>query len=236
MLENENKVQQNKIEKLRASNAFQEKMIQSLQNNVGKLNREMEEMKATTPGEDNNNISSSVDSSAVINDDIKAKDESNEISGASNRIRRQQVEIGNVAFTVILTKQLTNLGLNQNVIFNVVETNIGNAFNPHHGVFVAPLSGTYVFHVAVFAFYNSESWCKIVVNGINKVDAYAHGETGRHDMASQTLIVHLNQGDDVAIQSGRAGDNFYGDGNKWTSFSGFMLRSDAEVVGSNVIG
>ncbi|KAL4228791.1 Caprin member 2 [Mactra antiquata] len=239
MLEDENKVQQQQIEKLEASNIFRQKIIQSLEQNVEELKQEIEEMKTTTTQvepEEDDSITSSVDSSIVINGDFNVHDNGNEINDASNRISRQQVEIGNVAFTVILTKRLTNLGLNQNVIFNEVETNIGNAYNSHHGVFLAPLAGTYVFHVTIFATSNEETWCKIVVNGNNKVDVYAYSNVGHSDTGSQSLVVHLNQGDDVAIQNGRAGDNVYGDYNTWTTFSGFLLRSDAEVTGSNVIG
>ncbi|KAL4234592.1 hypothetical protein ACF0H5_006233 [Mactra antiquata] len=233
-LEHENKVQQRQIEKLEASNAIQQKTIESLQQNVEELKQEMEQLKTSTTREENNNSGLPADAITERNENIKVQDKAPD---ASNRIRRQQVGTGNVAFTVILTNRLMNLGLNQNVIFDVIETNIGNAFNPQLGVFVAPLSGTYVFHVTIFAPIDEEVWCKIIVTGSSKGDAYAHGGTNNSDTGSQTIIVHLNQGDNVAIRNGQAAHNVYGNDATWTTtFSGFLLHSDAEKIGSNVVG
>lgn len=160
--------------------------------------------------------------------------DSTEDSKTEKRTRRQQTEVDNVAFTAILSSPKTDLGLDQNIVFDYVETNIGNAYNPHHGVFAAPIAGTYVFHVSLHVIATVESWGNIVVNGVHKVGAYAHGGAHQSNQGSQSLVIRLNKGDDVAVQIGRAHDAVYSDGNHWSTFSGFLLRSDGE--GTQIVG
>ena len=50
-----------------------------------------------------------------------------------------------VAFFVYLTNDIVDPPDGQTLIFNGVETNIGNAYDRNHGVFAAPKNGTYHF-------------------------------------------------------------------------------------------
>ncbi|KAL4237479.1 positive regulation of adiponectin secretion [Mactra antiquata] len=231
-IEKHNKAQQERIEELEAHDAFQQQRIVLLETTVEELTHQIENIEPKSLIIDDINDSTEDILTGRIGK-VKTPDENTEDKGPTNRIRRRQSIEGNVSFTAILTKQLTNLGLNQNIIFDHVETNNGNAYNSHHGVFVAPVSGTYVFHVTAFTLANKEAWVKIVVNGINKADAFAHGDANHEDTGSQTLVINLNQGDDVAVQNGRANDDVFGNGNMWTTFSGFLLRSrdEGSVVG-----
>ena len=45
----------------------------------------------------------------------------------------------------IMYKDLVNPPVNSIVIFNHVLTNVGNAYHPDNGTFIAPVSGTYSF-------------------------------------------------------------------------------------------
>ena len=151
-----------------------------------------------------------------------------------NRIRRSD-NINAVAFTVGLSKTALHLGAHQNIIFDHVETNVGNGYNSHHGVFTAPVSGLYVFYTSVLADNNREIWCELVVNGAIKASVYARGTDGRHDQGSQALVIQLNQGDDVAVQNVAADDAVYGSTSFYTTFSGFLLQENLLEAG-NIIG
>ncbi|XP_045206773.2 complement C1q-like protein 2 [Mercenaria mercenaria] len=149
-----------------------------------------------------------------------------------NRIRRSMNE-AKIAFTAGLTHTFSHAGAHQNIVFDHVETNTGNGYNPHNGVFTAPVSGLYLFYTSVLADNNREVWCQVVVNGKNKGSAYARGTDGRHDQGSQAIIVQLQQGDDVAVQNVAADDAIYGSDGIYSTFSGFLLQQD---YSQNIVG
>ena len=56
-----------------------------------------------------------------------------------------------VAFTAVNVTDQADVGINQNILFEQVVLNEGNAFHPHTGVFTAPVSGIYCFQAMVMA-------------------------------------------------------------------------------------
>jgi hypothetical protein len=138
-----------------------------------------------------------------------------------------------VAFTAGLTNAMTNLGPNQNIVFDHVETNIGNGYNSHHGVFVAPVSGIYVFYASLLSVRDTTLFCNLFVDGIKKVTIFDRVPQAGSAQGSQMLVIHLNQGADVAVKIGYADHSVYGDNaNFYTTFSGFLLhQSDVDLIG-----
>ena len=63
----------------------------------------------------------------------------------------------------------------------------------------------------------------IVVDGNKQVTAYADGNSGSYDQATNTLITECNQGSRVSIEcfQNRINDN----DNFYTSFSGFLIQA-----------
>ncbi|KAL4240091.1 hypothetical protein ACF0H5_000885 [Mactra antiquata] len=137
-------------------------------------------------------------------------------------ITRRQAPFGSVAFFAVLSHSMLHAGENQNIVFDTVQSNIGNGYNPHQGVFIAPLDGTYVFHSSIVAYPNLEIWCLFVINGIPSSAIYAHRTDYHLDCGAQMIIVTLNQGDDVSVQSKAANDAIYGNSWLYTTFSGFL--------------
>jgi hypothetical protein len=134
-----------------------------------------------------------------------------------------------------LTAPFYHAGEHQNVVFDLVETNIGNGYNSHHGVFIAPVSGLYLIYSSILAAHGAEIWCQIVVNGVNKGSVYARGTDGRHDQGSQAILIQLQKGDDVAVQNHFKDHAVYSDGDIYSTFSGVLLQQshfqDGSVIG-----
>ena len=132
-----------------------------------------------------------------------------------------------VAFFATLSSTVSHLGINQDIVFDHILTNIGNAYIAHHGTFVAPVDGTYVFSVTLRA---TNIYTHFVVNGtvIAKLDMHpANGYT----QASHTMVVSMKKGHDASVQSSAVETSIYGD--RYSSFSGFLLFEDfaPEIVG-----
>ncbi|KAL4223764.1 Complement C1q-like protein 4 [Mactra antiquata] len=142
-----------------------------------------------------------------------------------SRIQRANNEVS-VSFFATLSDHIDNPGVHQVVAFENVITNIGNAYNEHAGDFRAPVSGIYVFSTTLMAGTSAQQFhFQIVRNGKAVSNIYIpNGGT-----ASQEAVLHLSQGDDVAIHNLDAGNRVYGHG--YTSFSGFLLQQDIAEVG-----
>lgn len=76
--------------------------------------------------------------------------------------------------------------------FDNVITNVGNAYHPHVGTFIAPRSGLYVFTWTIRMTGHSYQTTELVVNN-NVVNL--------DGSVSSTAVTHVNQGDDVVIRT-----------------------------------
>lgn len=77
---------------------------------------------------------------------------------------------------------------------------------------------------------NMKTWGHFVVNGAVQAKIYVHNDN--IEQATQTVIVNLNEGDDVSIQSTHLGGGIIAD--KYSSFAGFLLypaEDPATVLG-----
>ena len=93
-------------------------------------------------------------------------------------------------------------------------------------MFVAPTSGTYVLTATLFSGGTLGTWGHFVVNG--NVIAKLYMRNAVSEQATQTVIVELNTGDDVSVQSTRLGAGINGD--RYSSFSGFLLYPTEDTV------
>ena len=133
-----------------------------------------------------------------------------------------------MAFFASLTTRPVHLGANQDIAFDNAVTNIGNAYNPHHGVFIAPVAGVYVFTVTLRR-DGDRTYAHVMKNNqiLAKLDFPLHG-----DQVSQTVILDLNKGDDVAVQNTSTDRTFTAD--RYSTFSGFLLYGNTQ--GPQVVG
>ncbi|KAH3784878.1 hypothetical protein DPMN_162950 [Dreissena polymorpha] len=115
-----------------------------------------------------------------------------------------------------------HVGLNQNIIFDKVITNEGGGYDALHGVFIAPQSGYYVFSSTALTTVNGEIHTAMVHNANIIAYIYGHGDNGRHDQGSQTVVTWLNVGDEVDVQNKDYTDTSIF-GSLYSSFSGYLF-------------
>ena len=134
-----------------------------------------------------------------------------------------------VAFFARLTSDSPQLSPNQDIVFNDVMINVGGGYHNVHGTFIAPVHGIYVFTTSVLSHKSGPNYAahaKLVKNGtlLAILDA---SEPDGIAQASQTVIVQLAKGDDVAVQNEHyTGTAYYG--SNYSTFSGFLLYDLSE--------
>ena len=85
--------------------------------------------------------------------------------------------------------------------YSNVITNVGGAYNPADSTFTAPIEGYYVFSWSTSAFGRHYTLSSIMKNGARIVNhsAYANAIANQGDSTSETVALHLVQGDRVWI-------------------------------------
>ena len=148
----------------------------------------------------------------------------------NSRIRRAPIDL-EVAFFATRSQHQTHLGNLQNLVFDHVETNIGNGYDPNIGVFRAPEAGTYVFSTTIvifdrntthFGFYKNTRGVSLMWMNGDYLDSRAH-----------TVVLSLNTGDDVTVK--HVGTDRAIWGSNHCLFSGFLLFQN-ESVDPSIVG
>ncbi|XP_061172904.1 uncharacterized protein LOC133182173 [Saccostrea echinata] len=137
-----------------------------------------------------------------------------------------------VAFYGYLSqKSAPNLPAHHLIIYDAVHINRGNGYNKGDGIFIAPVTGVYVFHFSLCITEGENyPWAslEIAVNGIALGSTYEEGlkpgEPGGYHCSSNLVISEVNSGDHVFIRTtsatrGAIISAAYGR----TSFSGWLL-------------
>lgn len=142
-------------------------------------------------------------------------------SKPQNRIRQAELERP-VAFLAALTAHMEHAGANQNIAFDRVITNLGNAYNSHAGAFLAPVSGVYLFSTTLLSFGGTNAHFRVQHNGNAVTLIYQQGSTGPYETASMTVVLQLAKGDDVSITNVDSDITIHG--SSYTSFTGVLLQ------------
>ncbi|XP_060578961.1 uncharacterized protein LOC132735938 [Ruditapes philippinarum] len=166
-----------------------------------------------------------LDDSDNVTDETNGRDavkkQTRTIRSGSRLARSAQSEVA--FFATVTQHDVYNLGVNQNIVFDHAVTNTGNAFHNIHGIFTAPVAGTYVLcaTVAGLSVSNDQTYyAHFDVNGKYVAKFITHP----YRQATQMIILKLQAGDDVSVKNTRAEYGILGA--MYTSFSGFLLYQD----------
>jgi len=143
------------------------------------------------------------------------------------RIRQAMIETP-VAFFATLTSHISHAGQNQTIAFDRVVTNVGNAYNPHVGVFNAPVTGIYVFSVSLLSYPGHTTGYRLYKNDDFLSNIYLQTPgAGQYESTSQTAVLQLNKGDDVTLRNMKSDEMLHG--NNYSTFAGFLVWEDFNV-------
>ena len=125
-----------------------------------------------------------------------------------------------VAFSAtLLPHDVYHLGFNQPIVFDNTVLNVGNGYNSSTGVFSAPYDGIYSFTSTIFGrLDNGTMYFKLCKN---IVSCFARFEIKESHQVTQSVILELHKGDDVAVLHHGNDDGIVG--HNFTTFSGFLL-------------
>ncbi|XP_038635611.1 C1q-related factor [Scyliorhinus canicula] len=111
--------------------------------------------------------------------------------------------------------------------FDDVVTNLGNHYDGASGKFTCSIPGTYFFtyHVLMRGGDGTSMWADLCKNGQVRSSSIAQDADQNYDYASNSVILHLDAGDEVYIKldGGKAHGGNY---NKYSTFSGFIIYTD----------
>ncbi|KAM3590302.1 uncharacterized protein V6R79_007172 [Siganus canaliculatus] len=108
------------------------------------------------------------------------------------------------------------------VVYRVVKTNIGNAYNPATGIFAAPVAGIYYFTFFYHAGGSNIVSLHLMKNDQGIVQMYDHKTSGDGaDNGGNAAFVQLQQGDQVFVRL-NANSHVWGN-SEITTFSGFLV-------------
>jgi len=125
------------------------------------------------------------------------------------------------AFKVTKTNGTGSSGSGTVIIFNQVNTNIGNSYNSSTGLFTAPIAGLYQFNFTGITNNNAFTEMTIDVNGSPVAWTYCYF-SATYANISMSTITYMSAGDSVRayVRNGNLYDG--GDGGA-PRFSGFLI-------------
>ncbi|KAM9335409.1 complement C1q-like protein 4 isoform 2-T2 [Symphorus nematophorus] len=108
------------------------------------------------------------------------------------------------------------------LVYNKLVTNIGDAYNPATGVFVAPVAGVYHFTFFYHAGGDKETRLRLMKNSDFIVRTSDHkSDSDTADNGGNAVCLQLQEGDQVYVRM-IAGSHVWAAENS-TSFSGFLI-------------
>ncbi|KAH3889165.1 uncharacterized protein LOC127849077 [Dreissena polymorpha] len=151
--------------------------------------------------------------------DRSARTTNGTIADNVQRTARQGMVANPVAFTAVKVINQDGIGVNQNIDFESVVLNDGGGYHANHGVFIALVSGYYLFTTS-FLLSAVDIRVGLMHNGrvMAKVQC-----TNQWEQCAMTLVLKITEGDEVWLENkGSGSQSVYG--GYYYSFSGVLLH------------
>ncbi|XP_060593899.1 complement C1q-like protein 3 [Ruditapes philippinarum] len=199
-------------------------MLLEVKTEVALLTKEIKELKETKQDGIRTNYSISTTNMEKTLLELKS-----DVAAQATEIDElKQSDHQSVAFMAQLSKILVNPPQHTVVIFDSVLTNVGGAYKPSSGMFLAPVNGTYTIHLVASSTpkTTSEYLHLYIMHNMLKVGyIFLDQNSDRWLMRSTAIVVQLRAGNTVFVKIGNtnpkgtlAGSDFH------TVFSGFLIK------------
>ncbi|XP_038058417.1 collagen alpha-1(X) chain-like [Patiria miniata] len=134
-----------------------------------------------------------------------------------------------VAFSAYRTARVTG-DAGDVIIFDNIETNLGDGYDSGTGVFTCSITGAYFFTTSVHRIYSSTHPHLILRKNDEKIFAIYDSDSNSYQQSSNSAILSLTSGDRVWLEFGSSGRGIYSEsGNKYSYFSGFLIYANMEI-------
>ena len=131
------------------------------------------------------------------------------------------------AFFYARLSSATTLNKSLIIKFDKIMINNGNHYHPADGVFVAPISGVYMFSWNTITYNNKGLHTELRVESEVKGSVGSYAGTNQYIPGSASLLCHVRKREHVWVQtSDGTTDNYMHDWRDSTSFMGFLLQKD----------
>ncbi|XP_030590399.1 complement C1q-like protein 2 [Archocentrus centrarchus] len=162
-----------------------------------------------------------------LQEDSKAKVRELELQKTDVDKLKEQYQVKRVAFSASLLASGSGyvgpFNTHTPLVFRNVVSNIGNAYNPHTGFFIAPVRGAYHFEFYIGAHgHNSyPSSAALVKNGQHIFIAYEH-QNSHYGSSANGVTLLLEVGDVVLLRLG-VNSRIFDNEDHHSTFSGHLL-------------
>ncbi|XP_037628112.1 uncharacterized protein LOC119489562 isoform X1 [Sebastes umbrosus] len=216
-LQTENEAQAAKLRELEMQKTEVDKLKQQLQAQAAKL-RELEMQKTEV-----DKLKQQLQAQAA--ELISVKDRTNVTENQVEALKRDG-EVKQVAFSASLLASGSGyvgpFNTDTHLVFRYIITNIGNAYNPNTGFFIAPVRGAYHFEFTVGAHGSSSaSGVALVKNGEHMFGVWEH-QPSHYGSSAKGATLLLEVGDVVFLRLW-ANTRIFDNENHLNTFSGHLL-------------
>ena len=113
----------------------------------------------------------------------------------------------------------------QYIIFDREKYDYGNNYNTSTGIYTVPYNGLYLIHARVYG-TDKDAGHSITVDGDAVTYTYGHDPDYQDQSASTSVVLHLQAGQEVAVNPSFSGTVYGSTGFMVTSFGATLLYPD----------